>query len=486
MTTGANVAGRCGCSGPSLPLVPDSVLWLRRDLRRSDHPALGAAAEEATAGGRVLPLFVVDPALWQPSGVTRRAWLARSLAALSADLVGALVVRYGDPRTVVPAVVAELSGSRSGAAAHSAAPRVHVTADAGPYGRRRDEAVGQRLEEMGSALVRTGTPYAVGPGTIVKADGSPYQVFTPFARAWADHGWPAPAPAPAGIRWATTVPSEGLPAEPSAEELGDLTLPPVGEAAARARWQEFLDDGLEQYGERRDRPDLVGTSELSAYLKFGEIHPRTLLADLARRRGRGPQTYRTELAWREFYADVLWHRPGTARESHQPRFAAMSWSPPGASFDAWRTGRTGYPFVDAGMRQLLAEGWMHNRVRMVVASFLVKDLHVAWTHGARHFMHHLRDGDLASNAHGWQWAAGTGTDAAPYVRVFNPVTQGRRFDPDGAYVRRYVPELRHLAGADVHEPWAAEGGYDGGYPERIVDHATERLEALRRFEATRL
>jgi deoxyribodipyrimidine photo-lyase len=163
----------------------------------------------------------------------------------------------------------------------------------------------------------------------------------------------------------------------------------------------------------------------------------------------------------------------------------MRWARPGAHVDAWRAGRTGYPFVDAGMRQLLAEGWMHNRVRMVVASFLVKDLHVAWPVGARHFMRWLRDGDLASNSHGWQWAAGTGTDAAPYVRVFNPVTQGLRFDPDGDYVRRYVPELRHLAGAAAHQPWDAVDGYAEGYPQRVVDHAIERAEALARFEAVR-
>jgi deoxyribodipyrimidine photo-lyase len=453
--------------------MTDSVLWLRRDLRRADHPALLRAAESAD-GGRVLPLFVVDPALWSPAGPARQAWLVRSLAALSDSLDGALVVRGGDPADVVPAVAAELGAD--------GAVEVHATADAGPYGRRRDDAVEAALAAQGGRLVRTGTPYAVGPGSVRKGDGSAYQVFTPFARAWADHGWPQPAPSPKGLRWARTVASEELPPEP---DLGELVLPEVGEAAALARWAEFLDGGLSGYKESRDRPDLAGTSGLSAHLKYGEIHPRTLLADLAGRSGAGPQTFRSELAWREFYADVLWHHPDSARGYLRPQLAGMKWSRPGRQLEAWAAGRTGFPFVDAGMRQLLAEGWMHNRVRMVVASFLVKDLHVEWQHGARHFMRWLRDGDLASNQHGWQWAAGSGTDAAPYVRVFNPVTQGLRFDPDGDYVRRYVPELRHLPGRAAHEPWSADDGYAEGYPERIVDHGVERAEALARFEAVR-
>ena len=459
--------------------MADTVLWFRRDLRRGDHPALLRAAEEAN-GGRVLALFVVDPALWEPAGPPRQVWLTRSLAQLSDTLEGALVVRSGDPVDIVPELARRLGSD-------GRAVRVHVSADAGPYGRRRDEAVAASLTAAGGALVRTGTPYAVGPGSIRKPDGSAYQVFTPFARAWADHGWPRPAPDPGPVRWVRSVESEGFPAEP---DLGSLELPAVGEAAALDRWREFLAAGLAGYAAGRDRPDLAATSGLSAYLKFGEIHPRTLLADLATRRsgkgaGDGSDRFRAELAWREFYADVLWHRPESARQSLRPQLDGMRWARPGAQVEAWAAGRTGYPFVDAGMRQLIAEGWMHNRVRMVVASFLVKDLHVAWPVGARHFMRRLRDGDLASNSHGWQWAAGTGTDAAPYVRVFNPVTQGLRFDPAGDYVRRYVPELRHLDGPLAHQPWDAPDGYARGYPERIVDHAVERAEALARFAAVR-
>ena len=444
--------------------MPDTILWLRRDLRLGDHPALHAAAAAAD-GGRVLPLFVVDPRLWRPAGDPRRAWLVRSLRALDAGLDGSLVARVGDPAAVLPAVVRELG-----------AASVHVTADAGPYGRERDAAVERALDVP---LVRTGTPYAVGPGTITKPDGSPYQVFTPFFRAWRDHGWPRPAGSPpTGLRWARGVDSAGLPDEP---DLDGLRLPDVGERAALARWEAFVGSALTSYDTDRDRPDLYGTSQLSAHLKYGEVHPRTLLADLARHGSRGAEVFRSELAWREFYADVLWHQPGSAREYLRPQYARLTYDQPGEPFRAWCEGRTGFPFVDAGMRQLRMEGWVHNRVRMVVASFLVKDLHVEWQHGARYFLRWLRDGDLASNNHGWQWVAGSGTDAAPFFRVFNPVTQGKKFDPDGEYVRRYVPELAHLPGAAAHQPWDADDGYAHGYPRRIVDHAVERREALDRF-----
>jgi deoxyribodipyrimidine photo-lyase len=260
----------------------------------------------------------------------------------------------------------------------------------------------------------------------------------------------------------------------------------AGETAARERWARFCGDDVNEYDAARDRPDLDQTSRLSAALKCGELHPRTLLADLrAARNGRvvrGIDRFEAELAWREFYADVLWHWPESAWLDWRDDLVRLRYNDDPDSVEAWRQGRTGYPFVDAGMRQLLSESWMHNRVRMVTASFLVKDLHIWWPHGARHFFEHLADGDVASNSHGWQWAAGTGTDAAPYFRIFNPVTQGIRFDPDGAYVRRWIPELRHLDGAAAHEPWRHADGYTYGYPPRIVDHAAERADALARLE----
>jgi len=453
------------------------VLWLRRDLRLSDHPAL-LAAVDASGGDGVVPLFVVDPALWGPAGVPRKAWLVASLRALDESLDGRLVVRHGDPVDVLPRVAAEVE-----------APLAHVSADGGPYGRRRDAAVARALAEAGRRLAAAGTPYAVGPGTLRTGQGGPFQVFAAFRRAWLRHGWPRPAPVPGQARgWAVHgVGSEPLPAP---RDLAGVRPPRAGEDAAHALWAEFLSGAVARYAQRRDLPAEAGTSRLSAHLKYGEIHPRTLLADLAAQPGElasgpGVESFRSELCWREFYADVLWHRPESAREYLRPKFARMRYDDPATDaadlLRAWQEGRTGYPFVDAGMRQLRAEGWMHNRVRMVVASFLVKDLHVEWQHGARFFLRRLRDGDLASNSHGWQWVAGCGTDAAPYFRIFNPVTQGERFDPEGAYVRALVPELAHLPGRSAHRPWEAADGYAHGYPARIVDHAAERREALARL-----
>ena len=446
-----------------------SLLWLRRDLRLHDHPALGAAAA-ASPDGDVVGLYVLDPALWAGAGDVRRAWLARSLAAFDASMGGHLVVRHGDPRSIVPEV-----------AAAAGADGVHMSADFAPYGVRRDEDVEAALAADGRALVRTGSPYAVSPGRVRKGDGTAYRVYTPFYRAWCAHGWRAPAQ-PAEPSWRSErrgpLSSQGIPAAPA---LGSTVLGRVGEAAAHERWEAFRDGALDRYDELRDRPDVDGTSMLSAHLRWGELHPRTLLADL----GDSPAhtVFRKELAWREFYADVLHHAPGSAYRWLDERFADMEYDvgpDADARFESWCIGRTGFPFVDAGMRQLLTEGWMHNRVRMVTASFLVKDLHLPWQRGASWFLRHLRDGDVASNQHGWQWTAGCGTDAAPYFRVFNPVTQGLRFDPDGDYVRRYVPELGALPGKAAHEPWT-HPLLAVDYPPPILDHATERDESLRRY-----
>lgn len=449
-----------------------AIVWLRRDLRLHDHPALVAAAAE----GLVLPLFVRDPRL-AGAGDARRSRLEASLAAFDVATDGALVVRTGNPAVVVPEVAAE-AGARS----------VHVTGEFTPFALARDRQVAQALDSVGISMHAGGTPYAVRPGTLLTGGGTPYQVFTPFSRAWHGHEVAPPEPRPAGLRWRRTVESERLD-----EGLVDhgRSFGPVGEQAALARWREFLEDGLEHYAEGRDRPDLDGTSQLSVHLKHGEIHPRTLLADVAAHpaaRSKGARTFVTELAWREFYADVLWHRPDSAWADLRDSLTRMSYDTEAETeplVEAWRAGRTGFPFVDAGMRQLLETGWMHNRLRMVTASFLAKDLHVWWPVGARHFLDHLVDGDLASNNHGWQWVAGTGTDASPYFRVFNPVIQGTRFDPQGDFVRRWVPELAHLEGRRAHEPWRHADGYAHGYPERIVDHDHERVEALDRYEQAR-
>jgi deoxyribodipyrimidine photo-lyase len=455
-------------------MADTAVVWFRRDLRVRDQPAFLAAAGAAP---RSLALFVLDPALLRPSGAARRTFLYRSLRALDQALGGRLLVVRGDPAEVVPAV-ANAAGAAS----------VHVAADFGPYGTRRDEAVEKSLADAGRELVRTGSPYAVAPGRVRKNDGRPFRVFTPFRRAWAEHGWRRPADTDAStVAWLDPAALDGglrgvrIPDD----DLVDAGLPDAGEDAAHRQWEAFLDDAVTTYATDRNRPDKEGTSRMSVYLKYGAIHPRTMLADLASRRSGSAETYRTELAWREFYADILFQRPDSARANYDRAFDALplaSGREAEARFDAWREGRTGFPIVDAGMRQLREQAWMHNRLRMIVASFLVKDLHLPWWRGARHFMQLLVDGDLASNQHGWQWTAGSGTDPAPYFRVFNPVVQGEKFDPDGDYVRRFVPELRGVAGKAVHQPWTLPGGVPPEYPEPIVDHRVERQDALARYE----
>ncbi|TXL62390.1 cryptochrome/photolyase family protein [Aeromicrobium terrae] len=444
--------------------VPTSVMWFRRDLRLADHPALRAAVDAGPDG--VVPLFVLDPHLFDAAGTPRQAYLAGSLADLS-ERVGGMHVTHGDPVDEVVRVARQAEAST-----------VHVSGDRGPYGSARDERVTRRLAEHDIELVRTGSPYAVAPGRVTKDDGSGFKVFSPFYRAWLEHGWRDPAPAVRDVPWF----SPGGRTHRLPEVSSDADLPTPGEASARARWRDFLDEDVADYGEERDRPDHDRTSRMSVHLKWGEIHPRTMLADLGR--SAGAEAYRRELGFREFYADVLHQRPDSAWDYYDHRFAAMDYDEPGDDLEAWKAGRTGIPIVDAGMRQLLGEGWMHNRVRMIVASFLVKDLHVEWQHGARHFAEHLVDFDLASNQHGWQWVAGCGTDAAPYFRVFNPMTQGKKFDPDGTYVRRWVPELADVPVKHVHEPWEMDDP-PADYPAPIVDHAEERREALRRYEALR-
>lgn len=455
-----------------------TMVWFRRDLRLGDHPALTAAAEAAGAGGTVLGLFVLDPSL-RAVGQVRMQRLLASLAALREETGGALVIRTGDPQEVVAQVAAEV-GAR----------QVHISAETTPFGRRRDDRVGRALAEAGVELVATGSPYAVTPGRVLTGSGTGYQVFTPFSKAWRAHGWREPLPVP-DLQWHQGVASDPLPVPPRDESADDDTGPsePAGERAAIARWEEFLSQDLPGYAEDRDRPDLDSTSRMSVPLKYGEVHPRTLLADLAQRAGGGDdpdvERFVTELAWRDFYADVLWHSPESAWHDWRDTLAGLEYDHDAHLLGAWCSGRTGFPFVDAGMRQLLAEGWMHNRVRMVTASFLVKDLHLWWPAGARHFLRHLRDGDVASNNHGWQWTAGTGTDASPYFRIFNPVTQGKRFDPQGDYVRRWIPELRHLSGAAAHEPWKHQDGYQHGYPEPVVEHDVERQVSLARYAAAK-
>ena len=436
-------------------------MWFRRDLRINDHPALLAAIE---SGEQVIPLFILDKAQIAEAGSKLLAYMSQSLRKLDESLGNRLHIIEGDQVEVLSALIKKYEVAE-----------VHISAEYERYGAARDA----RVEAAGITLIRTGSPYAVTPGRVVKpSDGTPYRVYTPFYRAWRTHGWRAPAITPKSLNLV----------EPTSEHRNfpDFSLPKgvevieAGEQAALSRFKIFTKSGLNSYDENRNFAGIDGTSKMSSYLKFGEIHPRTLLKGLGE--DKAHDTFRKEIAWREFYADVLFNNPMTDREYYAPRFADMRYDKPGAQFSAWCEGTTGYPFVDAAMRQLVHEGWMHNRTRMVVASFLVKDLHLEWQLGERFFAQHLVDFDVASNAHGWQWTAGSGTDASPYYRVFNPIEQGKRFDSNGDYIRKYVPELAHLSAAEIHEPWLYLNGYSKGYPERIVDHALERLESLERLK----
>ncbi|MEO7352269.1 MAG: deoxyribodipyrimidine photo-lyase [Marmoricola sp.] len=446
-----------------------SIMWFRRDLRLRDNPAL----REAAGHGPVLGLFVIDPVIWGSAGPARRAWLAASLRSLDEAMDGRLCLRLGAAPDVLPRMAGDVE-----------AEQVHVSNDFTPYARSRDRAVVEALPD-GVCAVAVGTPYAVPPGTVRNQSGDPYRVFTPFSKAWRAEGWDDPVQAPRNVEWVDVDPDQRVDAMLD-KALADApdAMPAPGEEAAGRRLRSFLESDLDGYAELREDPGADRTSRLSPYLKLGVVHPRQILAGTAGSSGQGAHTFETEITWREFYADVLHHNPTSAWEDLRP-VPGLTYDDQQDAVDAWKSGTTGFPIVDAGMRQLLVEGWMHNRVRMITASFLTKDLHAWWPVGARHFLDHLVDGDLASNNHGWQWVAGTGTDAAPYFRVFNPITQGLKFDSQGDYVRRWVPELAHLRGKAVHEPWDAEHGYAQGYPQRIIDHAQERRVALDRYQRGR-
>lgn len=438
-----------------------SIIWFRRDLRIGDNPALNAAIE---AGDEIVPVFILNSKSTFYGGSKRLAYLAQSLKELDKSLGNNLQVFEGDENEVLKELKKKYD-----------ADSVHISAEYEPTGAARDA----KVEAAGIELTRTGSPYAVAPGRVRKpSDDTPYKVYTPFYRAWLTHGWRAPAPTPKSI--------PTVKAGSDSRNFPDWKFPDgvnqssAGEAAALERFKIFQKNGLDSYDEARNFAGIDGTSKMSEHLTFGEIHPRTLLAKLGE--SKAHEVYRKEIAWREFYADVLFNNQHTETDYYAPQFANMRYDKPADQFKAWCEGKTGYPFVDAAMRQLITTGWMHNRTRMVVASFLVKDLHLEWQLGERFFRDHLIDYDVASNAHGWQWTAGCGTDASPYYRVFNPIEQGKRFDENGDYVRKYVPELSHISGVAVQEPWEHPDGYKNNYPKRIVDHATERIESLARLD----
>lgn len=459
------------------------IWWLRRDLRLSDQPALQAALECAHRNQAALvPVFILDPRLLAASESQRLAFLFGGLQTLDDDLRARgsrLIVRQGDPLDELRRLSAET---------HSLA--IYAESDVTPYARRRDAAVQAALPAQWA-----GGPWALPPEWVLKSNGQPYSVFTPFSKAWKARPGTAPLAEPPARLPAAPLDLVSLPL-PAAPALG---LFPPGEAEARRRLDAFVAGPIYAYAARRDRLDCDGTTRLSPYLRLGMLSPgRAMTAArqaiqaapnaIARA---GAETWLNELIWREFYLHLLYHYPQARRENFRP--LAVRWRDDPAAFAAWRDGRTGYPVVDAAMRQLAALGWLHNRARMIAASFLTKDLLIDWRWGERVFMQRLIDADPASNSGGWQWCAGTGADAAPYFRIFNPVSQGLKHDPQGDYVRAWLPELHRTPTEYIHQPWTMppdvqrQAGCHIGqdYPAPIVDHAQARQRALEAYAKRR-
>jgi deoxyribodipyrimidine photo-lyase len=461
--------------------------WFRNDLRLQDNTALAALAECAEEW---LPVFVLDPRIVgdAKSGAPRMRFLLDCLERLGHALEKRgvpLLVRTGRPEQVLPRLL------------HEAGARIlSFNEDTTPFARRRDEAVRRAVEKQGAEVLSRVDHVAFRDGDVRTASGGSYSVYTPYRKSWWKR-WREDPRRPVRMgRLPPPIP--GFSASPVADprEFGlevrgadGAAAPTGGEEAAKRRLDAFLEGAARRYHEDRDRPDLDGTSRLSPYLRFGAISVRQCFehgedaaaSEPALRRGVGK--WLDELVWREFYAAILERHPRVLRESYRREYDALVWNDDARGFEAWCEGQTGFPIVDAGMRQLRATGWMHNRVRMIVASFLTKDLLIDWREGERFFFEQLVDGDPASNNGGWQWAASTGTDAQPYFRIFNPVAQGRRWDREGRYVRRWVPELRAVPDPHLHAPW--EAGLPSDYPPPVVDHRERRELALERYRSAR-
>jgi deoxyribodipyrimidine photo-lyase len=430
-----------------------------------DNPGLCQALREC---GEVVPVFVLDPRrLGQPDASPRRvAFLLACLDSLAKNLEHAgsrLVLRQGRPEEEIVALARE-----------TGAEAVYWNKDIGTFAARRDAAVRRNCTQAGIRVVETEDACIQPPGRVLKADGKPYGVFTPYAKAWKQQPVPGLCPAPRTLRSPAGLPSLPLPA---LEELGhvlDIPLPPAGEKAARECLRAFARNGLLSYGSRRDAPALDATSRLSPHLRFGTLSPRTVLHAALDARQQNPEAageidvFISELIWRDFYKTILFHFPEVMTHAFRPEYDGIRWENDEGLFRAWCEGRTGYPLVDAAMRQLNRTGWMHNRLRMVAASFLTKDLLVDWRKGEAYFLRQLLDGDPAANNGGWQWAAGTGTDAQPYFRIFNPRSQAEKFDPEGAFIEKWLPEINTL-----------------DYPKPIVDHARRRGAALALYKAAK-
>ena len=435
------------------------IVWFRKDLRLGDNPAWSAATRRHD---QVAALFVVDPYLWDRCSTERVSLLAAHLRELDTTLAergGRLRIEIGHPEEVIAALVREVG-----------ATEVVANADVSPYAKRRDARVAAvvDLDLHHGTLIHA-------PGSLLTHEGDRYRVFTPFFRRWFDA--PVQEVPDAGTAAIASEPGTELPPTPPASLE-------AGEAAALRRLAAFEP---ERYPEERNRPDLDSTSRLSIDLKYGALSPLTVNSTIGRSSD-GARAFIRQLAWREFHAHLLDDMPHLVTRALKSDYDRIDWNEDEDAFEAWRQGQTGYPLVDAGMRQLLAEGWMHNRVRMVASSFLVKDLLIDWRRGERWFRRQLLDGDVSQNVGNWQWVAGCGADAAPYFRIFNPVTQSKKFDPQGDYIRRWIPELASVPGSRIHEPWltgplelASWGA--GSYPEPIVDHAVARERTLASYQA---
>lgn len=462
-----------------------AVVWLRHELRLADNPALHAAAQ---SGRPLVVLYVLDDAAagrWRAGGASRW-WLHHSLASLERDIAargGRLTLRRGLADQLVPALCEE-----AGAAA------LHFSHAVEPYQAAQDARVAASLRGRGVEVREHEGAGLFAPGEIRNGQSEPFKVFSPFWRACLKAGRPRePLPAPASLE-GPELPSEPLqawallPTRPDwAGGLREAWTP--GEALAHQRLQAFLAAAVKRYGVERNAPGMEGTSRLSPHLHFGEISPVQIWAAAERAEG-DTDKFLSEVGWREFSRHLLWQFPELPERNFRPQFDRFPWGNTPELLEAWRRGRTGYPIVDAGMRQLWGSGWMHNRVRMICASFLVKHLLIDWREGEAWFWDTLVDADLANNSASWQWVAGSGADAAPYFRVFNPITQAEKFDPEGGYIRRWVPELAKLPAPAIFAPWQASplelaaGGVRLGetYPAPIVDHSEARTRALAAFE----
>lgn len=480
-----------------------TVVWFRNDLRLADNPALHAAAKR----GRILPVFIGRATSPRAPGAASNWWLHHSLTALAESLHkkdGALILRSGAPFEVLNRLIKETGGDA-----------VYWNTRFEPHLFAADQELKEQLEALGVEVCTFNASLLFDPREVLNKQGRPFQVFTPYRKhCVANIDIPNPLPVPrkmefvSGVDTLVTADLNLLPQKNWADGFRDYWQP--GEAGAKKKLRRFLDAAVGNYDIDRDRPDVMGTSRLSPHLHFGEISPRQIWHAVSGRMIEGSacspnaqgaarraattleqhaEAYLRQLGWREFAYALLWHYPHTTERPLRPKYEKFPWQKDLAGLKAWQRGRTGFPMVDAGMRELWATGWMHNRVRMIVASFLVKDLLIPWQEGARWFWDTLVDADLANNTLGWQWVAGCGADAAPYFRVFNPMSQGEKFDPHGDYVRRWVPEIAGLPDKYLQRPWEAppevlkSSGIELGetYPFPIVDHAQARLRALEAY-----